>query len=89
MGIPPYSGKGKRPTKHKVLSDHKPISVLELKKSGCLKWKTVNLGKGGKGPLLAHVTCLRVFPSRAGLPEDTPVWLIIRKRTDGQTRYAF
>lgn len=89
VGIPPYSGKGKRPTKSKVLSEHKPISVSELKKSGCLKWKTVNLGEGSKGPLLAHVACLRVFPSRGGLPENDPVWLMIRKRTDGQTRYAF
>ena len=89
VGIPPYSGKGKRPTKPKVLSDHKPISVSELEKSGSLQWKTVNLGEGSKGPLLAHVACLRVYPSRGGLPEDNPVWLMIRKRTDGQTRYAF
>lgn len=88
VGIPPYSGRGKHPTKVKVLSDHKPISVSELEKSGCLKWKTVNLGEGSKGPLLAHVACLRVFPSRGGLPEDNPVWLMIRKRTDNQTRYA-
>lgn len=88
VGIPPYSGRGKRPTKPKVLSDHKPISISELEKSGDLKWNTVNLGEGTKGPLLAHVVCLRVFPSRDGLPKD-PVWLIIRKRTDNQTRYAF
>ncbi len=89
VGIPPYSGRGKRPTKLKVLSDHKPISVSELEKSGCLKWKTVNFGEGSKGPLLAHVACLRVFPSRDGLPQDDPIWLMIRKRTDNQTRYAF
>ena len=89
VGIPAYSGRGKRPTKLKVLSDHKPISVSELEKSGCLKWKTVNFGEGTKGPLLAHVACLRVFPSRDGLPQDDPIWLMIRKRTDNQTRYAF
>ena len=87
VGIPPYSGRGKPPTKAKVLSDHKPISVAELEKSDNLEWITVNLGEGTKGPLLAHVVCLRVFPSRDGLPKD-PVWLIIRKRTDNQTRYA-
>lgn len=89
VGIPPYSGRGKRPIKPRVLSDHKPISVSQLEKSGDLKWETVNLGEGSKGPLLAHVACLRVFPSRDGLPQDDPVWLIIRKRTDNQTRYAF
>nr|WP_320016237.1 transposase [uncultured Desulfobacter sp.] len=33
VGIPPYAGRGKRPTKPKVLSDHKPISVSKLEKS--------------------------------------------------------
>jgi len=89
VGIPPYSGRGKRPTKLKVLSDHKPICVSKLKNSDELNWQFVNLGEGSKGPLLAQVACVRVFPSRDGLPEADPVWLIIRKRTDGQIRYAF
>jgi SRSO17 transposase len=89
VGIPPYSGKGKKPTKLKVLSDHQPVSVSELGKSDNIEWTVVNLGEGTKGPLLAHVACLRVYPSRNGLPQNEPVWLIIRKRTDNQTRYAF
>jgi len=89
VGIPPYSGRGKQPAKLKVLSDHQPVSVSKLEKSDKIKWTAVNLGEGSKGPLLAHVTCLRVYPSRNGLPQDKPVWLIIRKRTDNQTRYAF
>lgn len=89
VGIPPYSGRGKRPTKPRVLSNDKPISVSNLEKSDDLKWRYINLGEGSKGPLLAQVVCIRVFPSRDGLPENEPVWLIIRKRTDGQTRYAF
>ena len=89
VGIPPYSGRGKRPTVLKVLSGQKPISVSELEKSEDIKWTVVNLGEGSKGPLLAHVTCLRVYPSRDGLPQNEPVWLVIRKRTDNQTRYAF
>ena len=89
VGVPSYSGQGKPPTKLKVLSEHKPISISELEKSDDITWKIVNLGEGSKGPLLAHVACLRVYPSRDGLPQDEPVWLIIRKRTDNQTRYAF
>ncbi len=72
-----------------MLSDHQLISVTELEKSDQVEWKVVNLGEGSKGPLLAHVACLQVYPSRNGLPEDEPVWLIIRKRTDNQTRHAF
>jgi SRSO17 transposase len=89
VGIPPYSGRGKRPTKPRVLSNDRPISVSKLEKSDNLKWRYVNLGEGSKGPLLAQVACIRVFPSRDGLPQNEPVWLIIRKRTDGQIRYAF
>ncbi len=88
VGIPPYSGRGKRPTKLKVISDHQPLSVSELEKSDDIKWTVVNLGEGSKGPLLAHVACMRVYPSRDGLPQKKPVWLVIRKRTDNQTRYA-
>jgi len=89
VGIPPYSGRGKQPAKLKVLSGHQPVSVSKLEKSDKIKWTAVNLGEGSKGPLLAHVACLRVYPSRNGLPQHKPVWLIIRKRTDNQTRYAF
>jgi SRSO17 transposase len=89
VGVPSYSGQGKLPTKLKVLSEHKPISISELEKSDNITWTIVNLGEGSKGPLLAHVAYLRVYPSRDGLPQNEPVWLIIRKRTDNQTRYAF
>ena len=88
VGIPPYSGRGKRPTKLKVLSEHQPISVSELEKSDNIEWTVVNLGEGSKGPLLAHVACMRVYPSRDGIPQEKSVWLVIRKRTDNQTRYA-
>jgi len=89
IGIPPYSGRGKRPTKPKVLSSHQPIPISELEKHDNIEWTVVNLGEGSKGPLLAHVACIRVYPSRNGIPLDKSVWLIIRKRTDNQIRYAF
>jgi SRSO17 transposase len=88
VGIPPYSGRGKRPTKLKVISGHQPLSVSELEKSDDIEWTVVNLGEGSKGPLLAHVACMRVYPSRDGIPQKKSVWLVIRKRTDNQTRYA-
>ena len=88
IGIPAYSGRGKRPTKFKVLSAHQPISVSKLEKSDDIEWTVVNLGEGSKGPLLAHVACMRVYPSRDGIPQEKSVWLVIRKRTDNQTRYA-
>lgn len=89
VGIPPYRGKGKRPAKMKVVSNDQSVKISELRDSEQLQWISVNLGEGAKGPLLAQVACLRVYPSRSDLPAEEPVWLVIRKRTDGQVRYAF
>jgi len=89
VGVPQYQGRGRPPSKHKVLSEHQPHKVSELAQSKELTWHPINLGEGAKGPLLAHVACLRVYPSRSEIPWEEPVWLIIRKRTDGQVRYAF
>jgi len=88
VGVPAYQGKGKPPTKQRVLSgDLRKVS--DIAKSDDISWQTVNLGEGAKGPLLARVACMRVYPSRNGFPKDEPVWLFIRKHFDGQTRYAF
>ena len=38
---------------------------------------------------MADVFCLRVYPSRNGLPEDNPLWLFVRRISDGQMKYAF
>lgn len=88
VGVPAYQGMGKPPTKQRVLSgDLRKVS--DIAKSDDISWQTVNLGEGAKGPLLAHVACMRVYPSRNGFPKDEPVWLFIRKHFDGQIRYAF
>lgn len=89
VGVPEYQGKGRPPTKERVLSDHTPCEVRELAQSEDLPWRTVNLGEGAKGPLLARMACLRVYPSRDGLPCDQPVWLVIRIHEDGKIKYAF
>lgn len=89
VGIPPYKGKGKKPTKPKVLSEHKPCEVSDLLDSDEVTWTPVNLGEGAKGPQLAQIARLRVYPSRDGLPWEDSVWLVIRKRSDGELRYAY
>ena len=38
---------------------------------------------------MADVACLRVYPSRNGLPQESSVWLFLRRTTDGQMKYAF
>lgn len=88
VGIPEYKGRGRPPTKNRVLSDHKPLEVRELAQSDDLPWRTVSLGEGSKGPLLARMACIRVYPCREKLPCE-PVWLVIRVHQDGKVKYAF
>ena len=88
VGVPEYQGKGRPPSKERVLSGE-PHEVSDIAKRDDIPWKTVNLGEGAKGPLLAQVACMRVYPSRENFPKEEPVWLFIRKHFDGQLRYAF
>ncbi|MEW5920587.1 MAG: hypothetical protein AB1796_06490 [Bacillota bacterium] len=52
------------------------------------------LGEGAKGPIIAHVKCLRIVEAKKDditnqyLPHQE-VWLYIRKYADGKVKYAF
>jgi len=87
VGLVPYRGRGRRPSKLRVRKG-KALPVSELARSTRCAWTRVVLGDGAKGPILAEVACLRVFPSRAGLPQPSPVWLFLRRTPDGQIKYA-
>ncbi|MFP4393025.1 MAG: hypothetical protein ACLFOA_07505 [Desulfohalobiaceae bacterium] len=67
----------------------KLYELRELAQSKDLPWRKVSLGEGAKGPLLADMACVRVYPSRDGLLCDQPVWLVIRIHEDGKLKYAF
>ncbi len=86
IGIPPYKGRGKRPTKERAFTD--AIQVRELAQDPSLPWEMVNLGEGAKGPILAEVVCMRVIECRDNMPAKE-LWLFLRKNTDGQIKYAF
>ncbi len=88
IGLPPYKGRGRRPTKVCVLNEQEPVIVKDLAKSSTIKWDSVILGEGAKGPIVAQAVCIRVYRCRDGLPVDEPVWLFLRKNADGQIKYA-
>jgi hypothetical protein len=49
-GLPPYKGRGRRPTKPKILPGQpKPRSVAEIAKSDRVSWKPVVVAEGAKG----------------------------------------
>jgi SRSO17 transposase len=88
VGVPSYSGRGPRPWKPRVMKGA-VHTVAKIARSKKLAWKRVVLAEGAKGPILADVACLRVYPFRDGLPKDSPVWLFLRRMEEGKIKYAF
>jgi SRSO17 transposase len=89
VGLPPYKGRGRRPSKPKILSGQpKPRSVSEIAKSDRLSWKPVVVAEGAKGPIIAKVARIRIYLSRNGLPVGDQQWLFFRKSDDGKIKYA-
>lgn len=88
--LPPYSGRGRKPKRLQLSSGQsQPQTVADIARSEKGRWKSVILAEGAKGPIVAQVKRLRVYPSRNGIPHDAPVWLFIRKTPDGKTKFSF
>ncbi len=85
IGLPPYKGRGPYPRKERALTDAVPVSALASKPS--LPWKTVSIGEGAKGPIIAEVVRLRVVEQRDNLP-GKECWLFLRKNADGEVKCA-
>jgi SRSO17 transposase len=89
IGLPPYKGRGRRPTKLKVLKGQpKAKSVSEIARSKRLCWKPIIVAEGAKGPIVAKVARIQVYLARDGLPVGNRQWLFLRKNADGQIKYA-
>ena len=83
--MPEYSGKGRRDLKAK--SAQAPVTVKDIADSATCPWRTVCLGKGAKGPIIAREKCLRVREVRDKLP-GKEIWLYIREHQDGKVKYS-
>lgn len=89
VGLPPYKGRGPRPTKIKILAGQpEPLTVAHIAKAEDRRWTSVILAEGAKGPIVAEVVALRIYLSKDNLPEDNACWLFIRRTQDGQIKYA-
>jgi SRSO17 transposase len=84
--IPRYRGRGKRPTKPRVVSGG-PLTVAQIAGDPKVAWRWTKIAEGAKGPIMAEVARLRVIPSREGLP-GKECWLFIRKYPGGELKYA-
>jgi SRSO17 transposase len=89
IGLPPYKGRGRRPSKLKVLAGQpKAKSVSDIAASKRLCWKSVIVAEGAKGPIVAKVARIQVYLARDDLPVGDRQWLFLRKNTDGKIKYA-
>ena len=90
VGLPLYSGKGRRPKRRKILAGQpQPKTVAQVAKSRKTVWQPMILAEGAKGPIQADIAYLRVFPAYGGLPQETSIWLLMRRTPEGQIKYAF
>jgi SRSO17 transposase len=78
--IPPYRGKGRKPSKLTVKTpSNAPYRVDELaKRLPKSAWKRTTIKEGSKGPIVSDVAMVRVTEARDGLPSSR-LWLIIRR----------
>lgn len=89
LGLAPYKGRGRRPSKVGILPGQPiPRSVSQIAKSGRLPFKPVVVAEGAKGPIIAKVARIRVYLSRDGLPTGDQQWAFFRQNTDGEIKYA-
>jgi SRSO17 transposase len=85
MKVPPYHKRGRPPQKARRVRG-RAYNVSDLV-SRC-SFSRVVLAEGAKGPLMADVAAMRVYPSHHGMPK-AKVWLFVRRTMDGQIKYAF
>jgi SRSO17 transposase len=78
--IPPWSGKGRKPTKQQLKTPtNQPYRVDELlKRVPKEAWVRGTVKEGSKGPIVCDFLFVRVTECRKGLPGPR-VWLIIRR----------
>jgi SRSO17 transposase len=74
--VPPYSGRGRMPTKPTREAVASVVEVVSSLDPG--QWRTLNLGPGAKGPLCYEFAAVRVWAVRHG-EAGPPVWLVVRR----------
>ena len=89
---PPWSGRGRPPTRLRVVEGSPPpIALSELVKK--VRLRRVTWREGTKGELSGRFAWLRVWPGQGWRTGDCagqgPVWLLIEEQADGKVKYAF
>jgi len=87
--VPPWSGRGGKPTKPRLAPGAAPARTAEASAAGlsARAWRDLTVAEGAQGPRTYQFAALRVWESRDGLP-GRACWLLLRRNLDGrEARY--
>lgn len=88
--VPPYSGRGRRPTKPRLVPGAAPAQEVHALAQALPEsaWQEMEVGEGAQGPRVYRFARLRVWESQGGVP-GRACWLLLRTNLDGsESRYA-
>jgi SRSO17 transposase len=89
MTIPPWSGRGRKPTTPRPSQDALPPQSVQGVAANVpsTAWRELTVAEGAQGPRTYQFVGLRVWESRDGLP-GRACWLVLRRNLDGtEPRY--
>ena len=84
--IPPYSGRGRVPTRPSRGAVRSVKAIAESLGEGA--WRRLNLGEGAKGPLVYDFAAVRVWAVRHG-QAGPPIWLLIRRSLEEEPEVKY
>jgi SRSO17 transposase len=87
--VPPWSGRGRHPTKPRLAPEARPAQTVAAIAAGLppVAWQEVTVAEGAQGPRTYRFVARRVWESRDGLPGRVS-WLLLRRNLDGsEPRY--
>jgi SRSO17 transposase len=87
--VPPWSGRGHRPTKPRLAAETPPPPAVEAVAADLppAAWQALTVAEGAQGPRTYRFVARRVWESRDGLP-GRPCWLLLRRNLAGsEPRY--
>lgn len=88
--VPPWSGRGRKPTKPRLVAgapSAQPIAAV-LTAATEHDWQELTVAEGAQGPRTYRFVARRVWESRDGLP-GRACWLVLRRNPDGSEPKAY
>lgn len=88
--VPAWSGKGRKPTRHRLKTPSNAAYRVDalLWRLPKTAWTRTTIKEGSKGPIVCDLAFVRVNEARAGLP-GARQWLIMRRNVDDPTVVKF